>query len=105
MTMRFLGRAAFPAAAVLATIAIAVPASASPAGLPQLDITGVYVTGVSSGWVSCADSRGRAETAISGGPAAYAAVRACWLCAREQAGTAGCRPRAGLEPSRGLSSR
>ena len=49
MTMRFLGRAAFPAAAVLATIAIAVPASASPAGLPQLDITGVYVTGVSSG--------------------------------------------------------
>ncbi len=49
MTMRFLGRAAFPAAAVLASIAIAVPASASPAGLPQLDITGVYVTGVSSG--------------------------------------------------------
>jgi hypothetical protein len=49
MTMRFLGRAALPAAAVLATIAIAVPASASAAGLPQLDITGVYVTGVSSG--------------------------------------------------------
>src|SRR5271170_5081606 len=61
MTMRFLGRAALPAAAVLATIAIAVPASAVPASavpasasagpalLPQLDITGVYVTGVSSG--------------------------------------------------------
>ena len=56
MTMRFLGRAALPAAAVLATIAIAVPASAVPASagagparLPQLDIKGVYVTGVSSG--------------------------------------------------------
>jgi hypothetical protein len=49
MTMRFLGRAALPAAAVLATIAIAVPASGSPAGLLPLDITGVYVTGVSSG--------------------------------------------------------
>jgi poly(3-hydroxybutyrate) depolymerase len=49
MTMRFLGRAALPAAAVLATLAIAVPASGSPAGLPHLDITGVYVTGVSSG--------------------------------------------------------
>jgi hypothetical protein len=35
MTMRFLGRAALPAAAVLATIAIAIPASGSPAGLPQ----------------------------------------------------------------------
>ena len=49
MTMRFLGRAALPAAAVLTAIAAAVPASASPAGLPHLDITGVYVTGVSSG--------------------------------------------------------
>ena len=49
MAMRFLGRAALSTAAVLATIAIAVPASGSPAGLPQLDITGVYVTGVSSG--------------------------------------------------------
>ena len=32
-------------------------------------------------------------------------VRACWLCARGQAGTAGCRPRVGPEPSRGRSSR
>ena len=49
MTMRFLGRVTLPAAAVLVTIAIAAPAGAGPAGLPQLDITGVYVTGVSSG--------------------------------------------------------
>ena len=49
MTMRFPGRAALAAAAVLAAIAAAVPASASPAGLPHLDITGVYVAGVSSG--------------------------------------------------------
>ena len=32
-------------------------------------------------------------------------VRAGWLCARGRAGTAGCRPCAGPEPSRGLSSR
>ena len=49
MTMRFPGRAVLPAAAVLASIAITVPASASTAGLSRLDITGVYVTGVSSG--------------------------------------------------------
>jgi poly(3-hydroxybutyrate) depolymerase len=49
MAMHFLRRAVPPAAVALATITIAVPASASPAGLPHLDITGVYATGVSSG--------------------------------------------------------
>ena len=49
MTRRLLRRAVLPAAVVLATIAIAAPAAASPAGLPHLDITGVYVSGVSSG--------------------------------------------------------
>jgi len=45
------------------------------------------------------------KTAIRCRSATCASVRACWLCARGQAGTAGCRLRVGLEPSRGLSSR
>jgi hypothetical protein len=44
-------------------------------------------------------------TVIRCRPATCASVRACWVCAPGQAGTAGCRLRAGLEPSRGLSSR
>jgi hypothetical protein len=44
-------------------------------------------------------------TVIRCRPATRASVRACWVCAPGQAGTAGCRLRAGLEPSRGLSSR
>ena len=41
--------AALATAAALATLGLAAPAGASPSALPRLDITGVYVTGVSSG--------------------------------------------------------
>jgi uncharacterized protein len=46
-----------------------------------------------------------ADPSAQPGPAAFAAVRACWLCARGRAGSAGCRPGPGLGLSRGLWSR
>ena len=49
MTHRVFRHAALAAAAALATLCLAAPADASSSALPRLDITGVYVTGVSSG--------------------------------------------------------
>ena len=49
MTPRIVRRAALAAAAALATVCLAAPADASSPALPKLHITGVYVTGVSSG--------------------------------------------------------
>ena len=49
MTHRVFRRIALAAAAALATVCLGAPADASTPALPRLDITGVYVTGVSSG--------------------------------------------------------
>ena len=49
MTHRMFRRAALAATAALATLCLATPAEGSSSALPRLDITGVYVTGVSSG--------------------------------------------------------
>ncbi|MGD0609776.1 MAG: PHB depolymerase family esterase [Streptosporangiaceae bacterium] len=49
MTHRACRLAALTAAAGLAALCLAAPAQASSSALPRLDITGVYVTGVSSG--------------------------------------------------------
>jgi hypothetical protein len=49
MTHRVFRHAALGAAAALAALGLAGPAGASSSALPQLDITGVYVAGVSSG--------------------------------------------------------
>src|ERR1035441_6556424 len=48
MTHRVFRHAALAAAAGLATLCLAAPAHASSSSLPRLDITGLYVTGVSS---------------------------------------------------------
>ena len=49
MTHRGFGHIAVATAAALATLCLAAPAGASSSALPRLDITGVYVAGVSSG--------------------------------------------------------
>ena len=49
MTHRVFRRAALAAAAAVAAASLTAPADASSSALPSLDITGVYVTGVSSG--------------------------------------------------------
>ena len=49
MTHRVFRHAALAAAAALASLCLTAPAEASSPALPRLDITGVYVTGVSSG--------------------------------------------------------
>ncbi len=48
MTHRVFRRAALAAVAALTAVCLAAPAGASSSALPKFDITGVYVTGVSS---------------------------------------------------------